>query len=72
MPDKKLSYVRQKLLHNGDSCPVKSFKKYISFERLKTQKHLVSIGLAFSGFTFYEHFNKQFTYAVFFIFKTIK
>ena len=40
--------------------------KTISYLRLKTQKHLVSIGLSYSGFSFYEHFNRQFTYAVFF------
>ena len=33
---------------------------------------MVSIGLSYFGFSFYEHFNKQFTYEVFFIFKTIR
>ena len=31
----------------------------------KTQKHSVSIGLPWSGFSVYEYFNRQFTYAVF-------
>ena len=38
---------------------------FITYRRLKTQKHSVSIGLSGSGFSFYEHFNRQLTYAVF-------
>ena len=41
-------------------------KKIICHSRLKTQKYLVSIGLSCSGFSFYEHFNRQFPYVVFF------
>ena len=40
-------------------------KFFISYRRLKTQKHSVSISLFCSGFSFYEHFNKLFTEAVF-------
>ena len=40
-------------------------KKSISYQRLKTQKHSVSINLFFGGFPFYEDFNRQFTYVVF-------
>ena len=39
----------------------------ISYRRLKTQKHLVSIGLPYSSFSFYEPFNRQFTDAVFYM-----
>ena len=47
-------------------------KKVISYRHLKTQKHSVRIGLPCSGFSFYEHCNREFTYAVFFILKTVK
>ena len=40
------------------------FKKNISYRRIKTQKHSVSIELPYSG-SFYEHFYIQLTYAVF-------
>ena len=40
-------------------------KDIISYRRLKTQKHSVSIGFSCFGFYFHEHFNRQFTYAVF-------
>ena len=40
-------------------------KKNISYQRLKTQKHSVPIGLSCSDFSFYEPFNRRFTYAVF-------
>ena len=46
-------------------------KKTISYRRLEPQKYLVSIGLPCSGFPFYGHFNRQFTYAVFVIFNTV-
>ena len=51
MSGKTLSYVRRKLLYNGHS-----------YQCLKTQKHSVCIGLFYSGFSLYEHFNRQFTY----------
>ena len=47
-------------------------KKFISYQGLRTNKHSVSIGLFCSGFSFYEHFNRKFAYAVFFILKTIR
>ena len=56
---KKSSYVQWMLYHSRHSC------------HLKTQKHSLSIGLYCSGFSFYEDF-RQFTYAVFFIFITIR
>ena len=40
-------------------------KKY--YQHPKTQRHLVCIDLSCSGFSFYEHFNKQFVYVVFYI-----
>ena len=46
-------------------------KKTISYRRLEPQKYLVNIGLPCSGFPFYGHFNRQFTYAVFVIFKKV-
>ena len=42
-------------------CGVKLSKFFISYRRLKTQKHLVSIDVFCSGIYFYEHFNRQFT-----------
>ena len=60
---KKLSYVRQKLLHNGHSYPARSWIFFINYRHLKTQKHLVSIGLSCS---FYEHFNRHFYLCSFF------
>ena len=42
-------------------------KVFISYRRPKTQKHLVSIDLFCSGFSFYEYFSRQFTEAVFYI-----
>lgn len=39
-------------------------KKNISCQRLKAQKHSVSIGLSSFGFPFQEHLNRKFTYAV--------
>ena len=63
MSGKKSSYVRQKLHHNGRSCPAWSYF-FTIYRRLKTQMHLVS-----NGFSFYEHFHRQFTYAVFLIIK---
>ena len=38
---------------------------FISYRHHKTQKHSVSIDLSCFIFSFYEHFNRQFTYAVF-------
>ena len=38
---------------------------FMDYQRLKTWKHSVRIGLSYFGFSFYEHFNRQFTYAVF-------
>ena len=49
---------------------VKKIDKLPMSEAQKTQKPLVCIGLSCSGFSFYEDFNRQFTYAVFLIFKT--
>ena len=42
-------------------------KNILSYQRLKTQKHLVSIGLSGSGFSCCERFIRQFTYPVFYI-----
>ena len=56
---KKLSYVRRKLLHSKKQLTNIKLKKIISYQRLKTQKHSVSISLFCSGFSFYEHFNRQ-------------
>ena len=40
---------------------------FISYHCLKTQKHSISMGLSCSGFSFYRDFNRQITYAVFYI-----
>ena len=66
MPGKKSSYVRRKMFLNGHSCPAWSLLFiYVSYQRLKTKKHSVSMGLCCSGFSFHGHLNRQFTYAVF-------
>ena len=62
MFSKKSSYVLQKLLHNGHICPVWSQKKLLVTDVLKFC----------SGFSSYDHFNRQFIYAVFFILKTVR
>ena len=53
------------------SCPKRGWFFFISYQRLKTQKPSVSLGLSYFGFTFYEHFNRQitrqFTYLLFYI-----
>lgn len=41
------------------------FEKILSYRRLETQKHLVSMGLFCSGFSFCEHVNRLVTAAVF-------
>ena len=40
-------------------CPAWSLKKIIRYQRLKTQKHSVRIGLSCFGCSCYEHFNRQ-------------
>ena len=62
---KKLSYVCF-TMDAVIQCEVNFFCKLL----LKIQKHFVSIDFSCSGFSFHEHFNRQFTYGVFFIFKT--
>ena len=61
------SYVRRMLLHAG-----RSKKFFLKTQKicLKTPKELVSLGLSCTGFSFYEYFNRQFTQAVFFMFKS--
>ena len=66
-------YVRQKM----ELCPTKTAsqwtqssgmklkKVFTSYRCLKTQKQSVSIDLLWSAFSFYKHFNRQFTYTVF-------
>ena len=80
MSGKKWNNVWGKLFHNGHSCPEwsetffwhhKSFD-IISFRHHKTQKHSVNIGLSCSDFSLFEQFNRQFTHAVFLIFKTLR
>ena len=77
-PHRASGNVRQKIeLHPTKSVSQRTqlssvtLKKYISYRRIKTQKHSVSIELPYSG-SFYEHFYIQLTYAVFFIFKIVK
>ena len=47
-------------------------KELISYQRLEIQTYLVLIGFSCSGFSFYEHFIRQFVYAFFFIFKIVR
>ena len=50
----------------SDRVARREVKKYfLSYGRLKTQNHSMSKGFSSSGFSFHEHFNRQFTYAVF-------
>ena len=72
MSDKKSNYVQRKLFHNGHSCRVSNQFVFISYSICFYKKHSVSIGFTRSGVSFYEHFNRQFTYAVSFIFKTVR
>ena len=44
---------------------------FISYRRLKVQRHLVNVGISSSGF-FNEQFNRQIAYADFFIFKVLR
>ena len=46
---------------------VKLKKLFESYRRLKTRKYSVSIDRSCSGFSFYMHFKRQFTYTVFYI-----
>ena len=48
---RKSSYVPRKLLHNGHSCPSRSYF-FLSYRRLKTPKHSINIGLSFLVFLF--------------------
>ena len=43
----------------------KVFCQFVSYRRLKAQKHLVSLGLFSYALSFYEGFNRQLTEAVF-------
>ena len=45
---------------------------FVSYQRFKTHRHSVNIGLFYSGFSFYEQFNRQFIEAVFLLFKTVR
>ena len=57
------SYVRQKLLQNGHNCLVWSF--FINSKAFGKP--------SCSSFSYYEHFNRQFTYAqFFFVFKMVR
>ena len=49
------------------SVKLKKYKRQTS----KTDEHSVIIGLLCSAFSFCEHLNRQFTYAVFSLFKTV-
>ena len=62
MAGKKSSYFLRKLLHIGHICAALSF--FLSYWRLKTHRHLVSMFLFYSDFSLYEHFIRQMTYAV--------
>ena len=44
----------------------------ISYQHFKTHEHLVSIDFSSSAFSFYDHFNRQFTYAVSLLFKAAR
>ena len=66
MSGKKSGYVGQKAASQRTQLSgAKLNIFFISYQRLKTHKHLVSIGLSCSSFTFYEYFNRKITYAVF-------
>ena len=67
MSGKESSYVRQKLVPNGQFSGVELKNFFISFRRLQIQKHEVTINLPCSGFSLCEHFKRQFIYAFFYI-----
>ena len=54
-----------------DTIVQREIKEFISYQRLKTQKHSVRKGLSRSWFSFYEHCIRQFTLQ-FFIFQTVR
>ena len=54
-----------------DTIVQREIKEFISYRRLKTQKHSVRKGLSRSWFSFYEHCIRQFTLQ-FFIFQTVR
>ena len=60
MPDKRCLITGTALRHE-----VK--KVFYKLPTSENQKHSVSISLFCSGFSFYEHFTRQFTVAVFYI-----
>ena len=66
IPGKKIELCLMKAVLKQTQMPDIKLTKTISYLRLKTQKHLVSICLSCTGFSFYEHFNRQSTYTVFF------
>ena len=70
---KKIELYPTKAASQRTQFPDLTLKKdFISYRRLKTQKYSVSIRFPCSGFSFCEHFNRQLTYAFFFIFQTVK
>ena len=66
-PDNAFCLAKNSVI-SGESCFTTD--TVISYQRLKTQKHLVNSGLSCSGFYLFEHLKRQFTHAVLFIFKT--
>ena len=64
----KSRFMSDKNCLTTDTVARREVKKvfYISYRRLKIQKHSVSIGISCPGF-FYKHFQRHFTYAVFYI-----
>ena len=58
--------ISDKSCFTTDTVVCREVKKcFTSYRGLETHNHLVSIGFSCSCFSFYEHFNRQFTYAVF-------
>ena len=70
MSGKKSIYVQRKLFHNGHTSLAWSWKIY-KIQTSKTHKNSVSTDCSSSGFSFYEHLSRQFTYSVFSIFKAV-
>ena len=68
----KVDLCLTKFVSQRTQLPDVKLTNYKWLRCLKTQKHSVSMDLSCSGFSFYEHFSRQFTYSVFFIFIIVR
>ena len=64
---RKIELCPKKTTSQQTELPGLTLKIFLSYQGLESQEHSLGKGLSYSGFSFYEHFNRQFTYAAFFI-----